>query len=165
MRVYYSIPVEYNRRTAVFNQLAADVKQITKGLSHCEYWEQGTYYSPETVKKADIFVFAHTSNEFNLNIKQLPSGVQKELNKAIRLGKSIYYLYYTMGSTTPNYYRVIMNPLSGHISGVAGSSPRFFEELLGGRVLTDPTIKEHPLTPKKYYKTEVIVPNKKMLMF
>ena len=139
MRVYYSIPAEY--------------------------WEQGAYYTSVALSEADIFVFAHTSNEFNLNIKQLPSGVQKELKKAIVLGKSIYYLYYTMGSTTPNYYRVIMNPLSGHIAGVAGSSPRFFEELLGGRVLTDPTIKEHPLTPKECYKAEVIVPNKKMLMF
>ena len=165
MKVYYSLPVEYNRRTAVFNQLVADVKQITKGLSHCEYWRKGTYYSPETVKKADIFVFAHTSNEFNFNIKQLPSGVQKELNKAIRLGKSIYYLYYTMGSTIPNYYKIIMNPVSGYIAGVAGSSSRFFAELLGDTVLVDPTIKEQPVTSEECYKAEVVVPNKKMLLF
>ena len=139
MRVYYSIPAEY--------------------------WEQGAYSTSVVLSEADIFVFAHTSNEFNLNIKQLPSGVQKELKKATVLGKSIYYLYYTMGSTIPNYYKIIMNPVSGYIAGVAGSSSRFFAELLGDTVLVDPTIKEHPLTPKECYKAEVIVPNKKMLMF
>jgi len=128
--VYYSLPVNYPGRSIVLDTLKNDLFKIKGGNIGASWWEQNTYYNPNYLDNAQIFVFAMSDNKFNFSVEELPSGVKKELAKAIMADKSIYYLYKTVGSSIPNYYRVNIDLKNRSVRGIAGSSAEFWSEVL-----------------------------------
>ena len=127
-KVYFSLPVLMQNRDKIFQELAQDIREAN---ATAEYWKEDEYYQQSIIGMSDVFVFGTQYNDFNMSHKVLPSGVAKELDKAIALNKEIFLLYKS-SSAGYQYYRVTMD--GTYIRGIAGSTGEFWKVLEGSAV-------------------------------
>lgn len=124
--VYYSLPANYPNRAKVLNYLTHNLGKIAGNHIKRKWWEQGMKYLNSLVTDSDVFVFSIESNRFQFYIEELPSGVKRELQRAINLNKTIYLLYRTLNSTYPNYYEISISE-TDFIQGLTGTSAVFYD--------------------------------------
>ena len=82
-------------------------------------WDRNTPYNKNSVSKCDIFVFMTPNNDWKFSINTLPSGVRREYDKAVSLGKHIFMAY----KVAEGNYNLYLTTRDGNIiQGIAGSS-------------------------------------------
>ena len=82
-------------------------------------WNRKPSYNNNFVSDCDIFVFMTPNNDWKFSINTLPSGVRREYDKAVSLGKHIFMAY----KVAEGNYNLYLTTRDGNIiQGIAGSS-------------------------------------------
>lgn len=97
VKIYLSLPVDLDIREDIANTIANNIKSYCEnGLPiDCilEYYKPGEIYDPKVVDNCDIFIYTDVEMEWGVKTTLLPSGVRKEVRKAMFLNKPILYIY------------------------------------------------------------------------
>lgn len=99
--IYISAPI-----TVDWNDVLKVVYRVNSGgfSTNITFFERNSQYSPTLVNNCDIFVFMTPNNTWKFNINTLPSGVRKEYDKAVELGKTIFMAYKVTDGMYNLYY-------------------------------------------------------------
>ena len=97
IKIYLSLPVDLDIRDEIAEDIANNIK------SYCgqdfpvdctlEYYTPGQLYDPKVVDNCDIFIYTDVEMEWGVKTALLPSGVRKEVRRAMALNKPILYIY------------------------------------------------------------------------
>jgi hypothetical protein len=101
-------------------------RRFREDLFDVTLWDRNKYY-PEYYKNADSVVFLLPDFSFQYEIGDLPIGVRRELNEAIREGKKIYLGYIT-ASGDYKIYNASADNYAVMIKGIPGSGDLIFSE-------------------------------------
>lgn len=119
MKIYYSLPAMLDSASHIFNSSSTQLRTRFENVT-CSKWKGGSY-NPNLLDNCDIFVFTTINNKFKFYMDDLPSGVKKELKRAIKLKKEIFLIYKTSDERI-NFYKVDIDEESNYIQGIAGTS-------------------------------------------
>ena len=136
MKIYYSLPAMLDSASHIFNSTATQLRTRFENVK-CSKWQGGSY-NPNLLDNCDIFVFTTPNNKFQFYIDDLPSGVKKELKRAIQLKKEIFLIYKTADDTI-NFYKISINGqlYKIFISGIAGTSSYIYNYIDDNEGKTD----------------------------
>ena len=126
MKIYISFPITIPDREKELRSVAKKLYQGIKDTS-IKWWGLGEVYYHSWVSECDVFIFtAPGMNKWKFDINLLPSGVNKELCKAMELNKPIYMVYQNIDGDK-NFYEISFTS-SNIITGIVGSSHKIFEQ-------------------------------------
>ena len=97
IKIYLSLPVDLDIRDKIANTIANNIKSYCEQAlpvdCTLEYYTPGQLYDPKVVDNCDIFIYTDVEMEWGVKTTLLPSGVRKEVRRAIALNKHILYIY------------------------------------------------------------------------
>lgn len=121
--IYISAPVTVDWAEV----LKVNTRLLASGFNiRTSYWVRHLIYSKNFVLDCDIFVFMHPKNAWNFNVNTLPSGVFRELNQAMTLGKQIFMAYRNQEGKY-NLYSITHN--NAEVRGIAGSTTDIWDTI------------------------------------
>lgn len=128
--LYFSIPVTLDWDTA-----SKAIDQL-KGKYNLTYWKREQRYQNGLIEKCDAFVVFFPDNKWKYEVDGLPSGVQREVRRAISLNIPIY-LAYIPGSHMNDckFYRTNAMEDSGfdedeeYLTGMPGTSMQLYTDI------------------------------------
>lgn len=130
--IYLSLPVELKNRKAIVKEICdkLDTYCNTKGDNvEVKHYIPGQFYNSLVVNECDVFVFTDINMPWNITVNLLPSGVRKELKKAMLLRKPIYYIYRNKEEEL-NMYHCMYNPVDiQNIQPIAGTTSHLYHFL------------------------------------
>lgn len=113
-KIYFSIPVSMDWDTA-----SRCMKQL-EGKFDVRYWTRNTPYSQKHLDECDAFVIMLPGNAWTFERKNLPIGLLRELEIAVRLGKKVYITYKSTYNTEAAIYEAEVDKT--RIQGISGTS-------------------------------------------
>lgn len=97
IKIYLSLPVDLDIRDKIAKDIANNIKSYCEQAFPVdytlEYYTPGQLYDPKVVDNCDIFIYTDVEMGWRVKTVLLPSGVRKEVRRAIALNKPILYIY------------------------------------------------------------------------
>jgi hypothetical protein len=164
-RIYCSLPAAMQGRDHLIDDIKIKLIHLNGDLDahnrvSFSVWREGSKYSDDLVRDADVFMFWHPDNKFDFNLDSLPHGVKKEFNLAHSLNKKILLIYRTKDNEL-GFYDVKL--VFGQLRGVPGSSRGLYSYITKkvGNVGKQPT-EEYKCKEEEVCKTQTF--DKRLLL-
>jgi hypothetical protein len=102
MKVYVSCPISVPQST--LDKIMARIVGISY-VKQATHWKRGSFnYDPTMLATADVVIIVHPNNSFDFRLEELPVGVRKEFDEAIKLNKKVLLAYHGVISDSYNFY-------------------------------------------------------------